>query len=116
MKSKLVDDYISAFDPEAQLKLQLVRNAIFSAAPESEECISYKMPAYKMNGMLVYFAGCKKHIGFYALPTGHEKFSLELSKYKSGKGSVQFPYHLELPIPLIREMVKFRVVENLKKQ
>ncbi len=115
MKSELVDDYISAFDSEIQEKLQLMRNTILSVAPNVEEFISYKMPAYKLNGILVYFAGFKNHIGFYALPTGHKKFVKELSKYKTGKGSVQFPNNQDLPVELIKKMVEFRIKENLTK-
>jgi uncharacterized protein YdhG (YjbR/CyaY superfamily) len=74
------------------------------------------MPAYKLNGKpLVYFAAYKKHIGFYATPSGHEKFAQELSKYKQGKGSVQFPTAQPVPLDLIKRIVEFRVQENLTK-
>lgn len=67
----------------------------------------------KTNGKpLVYFAGFKKHIGFYATPSGHEAFSRELSKYKHGKGSVQFPLNQPIPFDLIRQIVAFKVEEN----
>ena len=92
-----------------------MRTAIKKAAPKAEEGIGYKMPAYKLNGVLVYFAGYAKHIGFYATPTGHEQFKKELSVYKEGKGSVQFPLNEPLPISLITKIVKFRVKENLTK-
>lgn len=75
------------------------------------------MPAYKTNGKpLVYFAGYKKHIGFYATPTGHANFAKELSKYKSGKGSVQFPINQPMPLELIGRIVEFRVKENQSKK
>ncbi|MBI3234356.1 MAG: DUF1801 domain-containing protein, partial [Bacteroidetes bacterium] len=64
---------------------------------------------------LVYFAGYKNHIGFYATPTGHEAFEKELSIYKQGKGSVQFPIDKPLPLSLISKIVKFRVKQNLEK-
>ncbi len=71
------------------------------------------MPAYKTHGKpLVYFAAFKKHIGFYATPSGHEAFAKELKKYKRGKGSVRFPLHQPVPYDLIRQMVEFRVYEN----
>lgn len=74
------------------------------------------MPAYKLNGRpLVYFAGCKSHIGFYATPSGHIAFAKELSKYKQGKGSVQFPIDQPMPLELIAQIVEFRVIENLEK-
>jgi uncharacterized protein YdhG (YjbR/CyaY superfamily) len=72
------------------------------------------MPAYRQNGILVYFAGLKNHIGFYASPTGHQAFKKELSVYKTGKGSVQFPLDNPLPLTLIKKIVKFRVKENIE--
>lgn len=83
--------------------------------PDAEEKMSYGMPGYYLNGRpLVYFAGYKKHIGFYATPNGHERFEKELSSYKQGKGSVQFPLNDEIPYQLIREIVKFRKGESEK--
>ncbi len=73
------------------------------------------MPAYKFHGMLVYFAAFKNHIGFYALPTGNIAFQKELSIYKTGKGSVQFPLNRPMPLDLISKIVMFRIQENLKK-
>lgn len=111
-----VDEYISEFDPETQQKLTTIRNLIRETAPEAVESISYGMPAYKVLGKpLVYFAGYKSHIGFYATPTGHEAFATELSKYKQGKGSVQFPLHEALPLSLIENIVRFRLTETIKK-
>lgn len=108
-----VDAYIAAFPPAVQKALQQLRAAISRAAPEGKEKISYGMPAFELNGNLVYFAGYKKHIGFYATPTGHAAFAKELARYKTGKGSVQFPLAEPLPIRLIEKMVQFRVKENL---
>lgn len=108
-----VEDYIAEFPKEVQNKLQLVRETILKNAPNAIESISYGMPAYKLNKKpLVYFGGFAKHIGFYATPTGHEKFQSQLSKYKQGKGSVQFPLNEELPINLIADIVVFRVNET----
>ena len=74
------------------------------------------MPAYKTNGKpLVYYAGFKSHIGFYATPTGHAEFENELSKYEQGKGSVQFPLDKPIPFELIGRIVEFRVKENILK-
>ena len=112
---KNVDEYIKQFPENVQASLQKIRNIIKTAAPKAEEVISYMMPAYKFNGMLVYFAGYKNHIGFYAAPTGHEAFKKELAIYKSGKGSVQFPLDKPLPVSLISKIVKYRVAENLEK-
>lgn len=110
-----VDQYIAAFPEEVQQALKQMRATINSAAPNAEEVISYGMPAYKQNGMLVYFAGYKNHIGFYAMPTGHAAFKKELSVYKQGKGSVQFPLDKPLPVSLITKIVTFRVKENQEK-
>ena len=107
-----VDEYIATFPKEGQRLLTKIRNTIRSAAPGAAEVISYGMPAYKQQGMLVYFAGYEKHIGFYATPAGHAAFKKELSKYKTGKGSVQFPIDQPLPVELIRKIVKFRLKEN----
>ncbi len=74
------------------------------------------MPGYKLNKKpLVYFAAFKNHIGFYATPSGHSKFSAELSKYKQGKGSVQFPLNEPLPFDLVRRIALFRASENKPK-
>ncbi|WP_269225473.1 iron chaperone [Flavobacterium eburneipallidum] len=111
-----IDEYISIQTPEVQILLEQMRQTIQKAAPEAEEVISYKMPAFKYHGMLVYFAAYKKHIGFYATPTGHSEFEKELSVYKQGKGSVQFPLSQPLPLDLIARIVKFRIDENLQKK
>ena len=115
-KAATVDGYIAGFPKEIQEQLQKIRSTIKKAAPKAEEIISYQMPAYKYHGMLVYFAGYKNHIGFYATPTGHAAFKKELSAYKEGKGSVQFPHNQPLPLALISRIVKFRVKENMEKE
>ena len=111
-----VDEYITNFEGETQKRLTEIRKLVREAAPEAVESISYGMPAYKIHGKpLVYFGGYKSHIGFYATPTGHKTFEKELSKYKQGKGSVQFPLDEPLPAKLIKEIVLFRVAENQAK-
>lgn len=113
---KSVQEYILQFPSTVQEKLQKMRQLIIQTTPQAVESISYGMPAYKLNKKpLVYFAGYARHIGFYATPSGHEKFVKELSKYKQGKGSVQFPLEEALPENLIIEIIKFRAEENLKK-
>lgn len=111
-----VDQYVQEFEKETQERLIALRKIILETAPEAVESISYGMPAYKVNGKpLVYFGGYKSHIGFYATPTGHQAFEKELSKYKQGKGSVQFPLNEPLPMKLIKEIVLFRLAENQEK-
>jgi len=115
-KQKNIDSYIADFPKDVQTVLEEIWATIKKEAPESEEDITYGMPAFKLNGKpLVYFAAYKKHIGFYATPTGHAKFEKELSGYKQGKGSVQFPLNEAIPLDLIATIVRFRVRETLAK-
>ena len=106
-----IDDYIAGFPKEIQTILQQIRETIKKTAPAAEETISYNMPAFKMKKVLVYFAAYKNHIGFYALPSGNNAFQKELSKYKTGKGSIQFPLNEKIPFDLIKKIVKFRLKE-----
>jgi uncharacterized protein YdhG (YjbR/CyaY superfamily) len=113
---KDIDEYIRLFPDDIQALLQSLRQTIREAAPDAEETISYQMPAFKQNGMLVYFAAFKKHIGFYPTSSGIEAFREELSAYEGSKGTVRFPIDKPLPLDLVRDIVKFRVRENLEKQ
>lgn len=114
-KVKTVEEYISGFPIDIQERLHLIRSIIKGTAPEAEEIISYGMPAYKLNGPLVYFAVNKKHIGLYpAGVTAIEKF--KDSGYKGTKGSIHFPLDKPLPVEFITEIVKFRIDENRGKK
>jgi len=115
IKFKTVDEYIGTFPVATKKIMQQVRKTIIDAAPEAEEVISYNMPAYKQEGMLVFFAAYKEHIGFYPTPGGIEAFKKELSVYNSAKGSVQFPIDKPMPLALITKIVKYRVKENIEK-
>jgi uncharacterized protein YdhG (YjbR/CyaY superfamily) len=106
------DEYIAGFPENIQEMLNELRSAIRKAAPEAEEIISYRMPAYRLNGVLVYFAAQKNHIGFYPTSTGVNAFREELSAYKTSKGAIQFPLDKPLPLKLVSTIVKFRVKEN----
>ncbi len=113
---KNIDSYMADFPKDMQAVLEQVRATIKKAAPDAVETISYGMPTFKLNKKpLVYFAGYKNHIGFYPTPTGHANFEKELSGYKQGKGSVQFPLDRPMPLDLITKIVRFRVQENLAK-
>lgn len=114
-KPSNIEEYIGTFPNEVQEILEKIRATIQNAAPDAKEKISYSMPAFEQNGIVVYFAAYKNHIGLYALPSSHEKFKDDLSQYKSGKGSVQFPLDKPMPFELITRIVKFRVKENLEK-
>lgn len=105
----LVENYIRQFDGEVRDRLETMRTLVRAQVPQAIESISYGMPAYKLEGKpLVYFAGYANHIGFYATPNSHTAFSKELSKYKQGKGSVQFPNNQPLPIELIKQVINYR--------
>ncbi len=107
-----IDQYIASFPKSAQTVLQKVRQAIQKAAPDATEAISYQMPTFKLNGKnLVHFAGYEHHIGFYPTPSGTKAFDKELSRYKRGKGSVQFPIREPVPYGLVKDIVIFRMKE-----
>jgi uncharacterized protein YdhG (YjbR/CyaY superfamily) len=110
-----VDAYIAAQPAVNQVLLQSLRNTIRKAAPEATELISYQMPAYKLHGVLVYFAGYKNHIGFYPTGSAITTFLPELSAYKTSKGTIQFPLDKKLPLQLIKKIVQHRVQENTRK-
>lgn len=114
---KTIDDYIKIFPQDVESILERMRQTIRKATPEAVESISYQMPTFKLNGKnLVYFAGYKNHIGFYPVPSGIRAFKKELSQYKTGKGSVQFPIDKPVPYDLVKKIVMFRVKENMKKK
>jgi uncharacterized protein YdhG (YjbR/CyaY superfamily) len=114
-RSRTVDEYIRAFPKDVQVILERVRQAIRDAAPGAEETTSYGMPAFRLNGrILVYFAAWENHIGFYPTPSGTAAFEAELSPYRRGKGSIQFPLDRPVPYDLISRIVTFRVKENLE--
>jgi uncharacterized protein YdhG (YjbR/CyaY superfamily) len=110
-----MDEYIKKFPEQVQKKLEAIRQLVRKIAPEAKEKISYQIPTFYLNGNLVHFAAFKSHIGFYPTPSGIDEFQKDLSKYKNGRGSVQFPIDKELPMELIRRMVEFRIEKNRKK-
>ena len=114
-KPQTIDAYIANFPKEVQKLLESVRMTIRGAAPEAEEAISYQVPTFRLKGNLIHFAAYKNHIGLYPTPLGINEFKQELSMYKQGKGSVQFPLDQPLPLELISRIVKYRISENLKK-
>jgi len=113
--AKTIDEYISKYPEDVQVILQRFRNTIKKAAPKAEETISYQMPAFKQDGMLVYFAGWQTHVGFYPVSSAIREFAKELSKYESSKGTVKFPIDKPVPYGLVSRIVKFRVKENQAK-
>lgn len=111
-KPSNMDQYINEFPKDVREILNKIRETIKKVAPDAEESIRYAIPTFILNGNLVHFAAFKKHIGFYALPSGNEAFQKELSIYKTGKGSIQFPLNKPIPYDLITKIVKYRVQEN----
>jgi len=107
-----VPEYISGFPPKQRKLLKQLRSIIRKTAPKAEEVISYGIPGYKYLRTLVYFAGFENHIGFYPGKGPLMVFKKNLAKYKTGKGSIQFPLDQELPQKLIQQIVQFRVKQN----
>jgi len=112
---KTIDDYIAGFPPEVRVILKKLRATIRKAAPGAEKAIKYRLPTFVLSGNLVHFGAFKKHIGFYATPTGNKQFREELSAYEGAKGSVRFPFDKPIPYSLVSKIVKFRVKENLER-
>jgi uncharacterized protein YdhG (YjbR/CyaY superfamily) len=115
-KYKTVDQYIADFPKDVQPVLQELRSTIKKVAPQAEEVISYNMPAFRQDGVLVYYAANKAHIGFYPLPSAIVAFKKELESYVTSKGAIQFPLDKKIPVTLVKNIVKFRVLENKEKK
>ena len=110
-----VDAYIASFPPDIQSRLEQIRGVIRHVAPFAEELISYGIPAYRLQGMLVWFAAHANFISLYPRGSGIEEFKDVLTGYKVSKGTIQFPLDKPLPMELIKQIVEFRVKENLIK-
>ena len=111
-----IDEYIEQFPANVQAILQKLRAAIKKNAPAAEEVISYRMPAFNYHGILVYFAAYENHIGFYPTASPMIAFKDKLNNYKTSKGAIQFPIDKAIPLTLVKDIVKFRIKENLEKQ
>jgi uncharacterized protein YdhG (YjbR/CyaY superfamily) len=114
-KFKTVDEYIATFPKHIQVLLAEIRKTIKAAAPQAQEVISYNMPAYKQNGVLVYFAGYEKHIGFYPTSSPIKVFKEEIKDYKTSKGAIQFSIEGGIPKTLVKDIVKYRIKEDQEK-
>jgi uncharacterized protein YdhG (YjbR/CyaY superfamily) len=111
-----IDKYIATFPKKAQNALNEICAAIKELVPNAEEHISYKMPAFKVNGeYFIHFLAWKNHIGMYPIPAGNAAFQKEIEPYRSAKSSLNFPLDKPMPLKLIGKVVKFRIAENLKK-
>ena len=112
-KPKTIEEYIQAAPEEARKKLLQMHECIRKAAPGAEEGLKWSMPAYSYQRILVTFAVFKHHIGFYPTPSAIRAFASSLTKYKTAKGSIQFPLDKPLPLPLVRKITRFRVKESI---
>jgi len=112
MKPGSIDEYIAGFSPEVQAILQKIRTTIHGTVPDAVERISYRMPCFARNGVLVYFAAFKNHIGLYPPVRGDAKLMKDISEYAGEKGNLRFPLDKPIPYALIRRIVKARQKEN----
>jgi uncharacterized protein YdhG (YjbR/CyaY superfamily) len=110
-----IDAYIASCPRDVQPILVEIRKIIRQAAPEAEETIKYQIPTFVWMGNLISFAAYKKHIGLYPAPEGDAEFNRRLAVYKTEKSTVRFPLDKPVPYDLIGEIVRYRVVDNLKR-
>lgn len=109
-----IDEYIAACPPQSQRYVRKIREIVKSVAPNAKEKISYQIACFELNGKnLIHFAGWKAHVSMYPIPAGTKEFTKEISKYADGKGTIKFMLDKPLPIKLIRQVVKFRMIDNL---
>ena len=110
-----LDEYIAACPEESQSYLKQIRKLIRTLVPDAKEKISYQIACFELNGKnLIHFAGWKKHVSLYPIPSGSDAFNKAVSKYADGKGTLKFPMDKPLPLKLIGRVVKARVADNLK--
>ena len=112
---KSIDEYIAATSPDVRAILERIRSTIRKAAPGAQEMISYRMPAFTLKGVLVYFAAFRNHIGLYPPVKGDARIERSISRYAGEKGNLRFPLDQRIPYGLIEKIVKLRVKQNLAK-
>lgn len=108
-----IDQYIAAQPEPVRILLEQLRTTIRTAAPAATEAIRYAMPTFQLAGNLVHFAAFTAHIGFYPTASGIAQFRQQLVPYPTSKGAIRFALDQPLPLALVREIVRFRVAENL---
>lgn len=110
-----VSEYVGSLPPDAQKTVKELRAVIKAVVPDAKEKVSYQIACFEWNGKnLIHYAGWKNHISMHPIPSGSEAFNKAVSKYAAGKGTIQFPLDKPLPVKLIRQIVKYRVADNLK--
>jgi uncharacterized protein YdhG (YjbR/CyaY superfamily) len=113
MKAKTIDEYLAGLTDDKRIALERLRRTIRAAAPQAEECISYQIPAYRLNGMLVGFGAAAKHCAFYLMSSSTiEAYRDELRGYNISKGTIRFRPEKPLPTALVRKLVQARITEN----
>jgi uncharacterized protein YdhG (YjbR/CyaY superfamily) len=111
-----IDEYIAACPPETRPLLRKVRQTIRRAAPGASEGITYRMPVYKLNGVVVWFGAFKGHIGLYPPVRGDAALMKAVAPYAGPKGNLRLPFDRPVPLALIARIVKWRVQQNLAKK
>ena len=114
MKPKTIDDYLAPLPDDKRAALEKLRKTIRAVAPKAEECISYRLPAFRLHGrMLVAFGAVANHCAFYPMSSSTvEAFKDDLKAYKTSKGTIRFQADNPLPAALVRKLVKARIKEN----
>ena len=112
---KTMDEYISWFPPDVQQILEKIRRVVLGAAPDAQEIISYQMPTFKLNGILLHFAAFKNHIGLYPPVRGDAALEAAIAPYAGEKGNLRFPLDRPIPYDLIERIAKLRVQQDLEK-
>jgi len=112
-KTKTIDEYLAALSAEKRAALEKLRKTIRAAAPKAEECLSYQLPAFRQDGMLVAFGATAKHCALYLMSSSTiEDHKEELNDYDTSKGTIRFSADKPLPAALVRKLVKARIAEN----
>jgi uncharacterized protein YdhG (YjbR/CyaY superfamily) len=112
-KPKTPDDYLAAVSADKRAALETLRKTIKAAAPEAEECISYQLPAFRLNGkLLVAYGAAANHCAFYP-GSVVEAIKDELKDYDTSKGTIRFPADRPLPPARVRKLVKLRIAKNV---
>jgi uncharacterized protein YdhG (YjbR/CyaY superfamily) len=111
--AKTIDEYLATLSEDQRAALEKLRGTIRAAAPKAEECISYSLPAFRLNGMLVAFGVTANHCAFYLMSSSTvEAHKDELKGYDTSKGTIRFQPDNPLPAALVRKLVKARIAEN----
>jgi uncharacterized protein YdhG (YjbR/CyaY superfamily) len=110
-----VDAYVSSFPPDVQAILQRIRAIVHEVAPQARETISYGMPAFRLHGILLYFAAFKRHVGLYPPVSGDAALERAIAPYAGPKGNLRFPLHEPIPFELIERIARLRVKQDVAK-